>query len=670
MPANPFEDPDESYLVLCNARGQRSLWPARLPSPAGWRVERPATSRARASAYVERVWPDVRPANPARAGSGTGPVTGTLPALFDRVAAAHRHLPAVESETGRLDYGALAAAVNRLARRLIAAGLGPGDLVGIAVPRGVRQIVAALAVAACGAGYVPLDPGYPTALLRHMVTDSGLRVLLHTGPPPVDVTGLRTIDLAGPDPVSRPAGPVTDEERRRPLRAEDTVYVIYTSGSTGTPKGVVIPHAGMAALVAAQRHWIGTGPGDRVLQWASFNFDAGFWDLTLALLSGATLVLTDDRGVLPGEDLRRTLIDRRVSHAVLPPVALTATDPDGVLPGGVVLSTGDSCTQALVARWAPGRRMFNGYGPTEMTVGVTMAGPVRPGEPVSIGEPWPGNEVRVLDADLRPCPPGEDGELYLVGEGEALGYLHRPALTAERFVADPYGGPGSRMYRSGDLGHLGEDGLLYFTGRADRQVKLRGFRVELGEVEAALEDCAGVRLSAVVVTGEVDSARLVAFVVPGADPAGDFAEGLRGRLAERLPAHMVPSRVEVVAALPMTSNGKIDRRALEQRAAGPAAPPSPAARGRDAGTVAGTASGAVEPAGRADPVSALCELAARVLEVPTVEPGDNFFDRGGHSVLAVRLAKAVRDDWGMTLPVRAIFERPTMAELGDLLSTR
>ncbi|MFE9380726.1 amino acid adenylation domain-containing protein [Streptomyces sp. NPDC006855] len=665
MPANPFDDPDESYLVLRNPRGQRSLWPARLPSPAGWLVELPATSRARACAHVERVWPEVRP----EAVSGTASAAETLPVLFERVAAGHRELPAVESESTALTYGALADRVNRLARRLLAAGLGPGDLVGISVPRGTGQVVAALAVSAAGAGYVPLDPGYPTALLRHMVTDSGLRTLLHTGPPPVDVTGLETLDLASPDPVSRPAGPVLDEERRRPLRAEDTAYVIYTSGSTGTPKGVVIPHAGMAALAAAQRHWIGPGPGDRVLQWASFNFDAGFWDLTLALLSGATLVLTDDRAVLPGEELRRTLIDRRISHAVLPPVALTATDPDGVLPGGVVLSTGDSCTPALVARWAPGRRMFNGYGPTEMTVGVTMAGPVRPGEPVSIGEPWPGNEVRVLDVDLKPCQPGEEGELYLVGAGEALGYLNRPALTAERFVADPYGGPGSRMYRSGDLGYLDKDGPLYFTGRADRQVKLRGFRVELGEVEMALESCDGVRLGAVVVTGEVDSARLVAFVVPGADPADGLAEELRRRLAERLPAHMVPARVEAVASLPMTSNGKIDRRALERRAGG-SADASPPAAG------SGTASATTAPVGparafdRSEPVAALCELAARVLEVPTVAPDDNFFECGGHSVLAVRLAKAVRDDWGLNLSVRSIFERPTMAELGDLLTAK
>ncbi|MFI0967510.1 amino acid adenylation domain-containing protein [Streptomyces sp. NPDC021080] len=668
MPANPFEDPDESYLVLCNRRGQRSLWPARLPAPAGWRTELPATSLERARAHVERVWPDVRLRLPAAAGPAAPAASATsgsetLPVLFERTVAEHRERTAVESESTTLTYGELAHRVNRLARRLIATGLGPGDLVGICVPRGTDQVAAALAVTTAGAGYVPLDPGYPAALTRHMAADAGLRILLHTGPPPVDVTGLETLDLAAPDPSPGPVGPVTDAERRRPLHAEDTAYVIYTSGSTGTPKGVVIPHAGMAALAETQRLWIGPGPGDRVLQWASFNFDAGFWDLTLALLSGATLVLTDDRAVLPGEELRRTLIDRRISHAVLPPVALTATDPDGVLPGGVVLSTGDSCTQALVARWAPGRRMFNGYGPTEMTVGVTMAGPVRPGEPVSIGEPWPGNEVRVLDVGLRSCLPGEEGELYLVGRGEALGYLNRPALTAERFVADPHGGPGSRMYRSGDLGYLDKHGSLFFTGRADRQIKLRGFRVELGEVETALESCDGVRLGAVVVTGEVDSARLVAFVVPDAYPVDGLAEELRRRLAERLPAHMVPARVEVVASLPMTGNGKIDRRVLERRAA--SSPSTAESGGASAATVSGGSARAFD---RSDPVAALCELAARVLEVPAVAPDDNFFDRGGHSVLAVRLAKAVRDDWGMSLSVRAIFERPTMAELGGLLA--
>ncbi|SCK54692.1 amino acid adenylation domain-containing protein [Streptomyces sp. WMMB 322] len=659
MGGSPFEYDGAGYAVLRNDRGQRSLWPEGQPVPAGWHVERGPVARAEACAFVERVWPDVC------AVAGPPPELPTLPEQFARVAADHPREIAVEARGEVLSYEELEARVHRLARVLLARGLTAGSMVGLSLARGAWQPVAALAVAAAGAAYVPLDPTYPRAWIEHAVSDAGLDCLLRSGPHDAPTDTVPVLDLDDPGVRSKISAeashPVAPEERVRPLTADDPMYVIYTSGSTGVPKGVVVPHAGIADLVAAQRRWIGAGPGDRVLQWASFNFDAGFWDMTLALLSGATLVLTDERDVLPGDDLHRTLRHRRISHAVLPPVALSLTDSTGVLDGGVLLSTGDVCTPALVRTWAPNRRMYNGYGPTEMTVGVTMAGPVDPDAPISIGRPWPGNEVRVLDDDLLPCAPGEEGELYLVGSGEALGYLNRPGLTAERFVADPFGAPGARMYRSGDRGHRAADGELFFSGRADQQVKVHGYRIELGEIEAALDSCPGVALSAVVVSGSLDSARMTAYVAAHRGSSPEEA-GLRRRLARRLPAHMVPTEIVLVESLPTTSNGKVDRRALARLGVSRGPVPEGA-----------RAAASDEPAGTPSPVDederlvALCELAARVLQVPAIGAHENFFDRGGHSVLAVKLSRSVRDEWGLALPVRAIIESPTMADLGKHL---
>ena len=661
MYVNPFEQDDAFYVVLCNEYGERSLWPAQMDVPAGWTIDLPPSSRETALMHVTRTW-------------GQGPIPGvrsgrlpTLTDLFQQSVYRHSELVAVESKSEALTYAELAERVNQLARLLIACGLGAGDLVGLSLPRGIAQVTAALAVSASGAAYVPLDPAYPAQRIRHMITDSGVRTVLHTTSMPPCADPAAAIDLQSPEIVEKlatfPGDPIDDKERHTPALDGHLLYVIYTSGSSGTPKGVAVPHSGMAQLATVQRAWMDAGPGARVLQWASFNFDAGLWDMTLALLSGATLVLTDDHEVLPGAELHATLACRQVTHATLPPVALSVTEPEGVLVDGVLLSTGDSCPASLVETWARGRRMFNGYGPTEMTVGVCMAGPLVPGKKVSIGETWDGNTVRVLDEQLAPCPPGVDGELYLVGAGEALGYHHRPGLTAERFVADPYGVPGGRMYRSGDLGHFDADGLLYLSGRVDRQVKLRGFRVELGEVEAAINACPEVSLSAVVVRGELDSSALVAFVDTARDmehmPAEVLAEKIITRLRSRLPSHMVPVEIVVVDALPMTSNGKVNRRELQNQVA------LTAGQGTVNPFENSAHSGRLSPQG--DLVEALCQLAAHVLSVPELAPLDNFFEKGGHSMLAVKLVKMVRDEWSGYLSVRAVFEHPTMAELASMV---
>ncbi|MCS0639060.1 non-ribosomal peptide synthetase [Streptomyces sp. LP05-1] len=577
----------------------------------------------------------------------------TVPRLFESVVARSGDAPAVVFEHTTVGYAELNARANRLARRLIARGVGPDVLVAVAVPRSVELVTAVLAVLKAGGAYLPLDPAYPEERLGHMVRDARPLLVLRTGDvrlPPHEVAELvlGEADSAGPGPGADDVG---DAERLAPLRPEHLMYVIYTSGSSGTPKGVAVPHAGVADMVATQAATVGAGPGDRVLQWASISFDAAFWDLTLGLLSGATLVLARAEDLLPGDPLKATLLRHAVTHAVLPPVALSVTDSDEVLVGGTVMSTGDACTEALVRQWSRGRRMFNGYGPTEVTVGATVAGPVTGDGEVGIGTPWIGNRVHVLDERLRRVPDGEEGELYLAGSGLARGYLGRPGATAGRFVPDPYGPPGSLMYRSGDRGLRRADGELFFRGRADGQVKVRGFRIELGEIEACLTTHPAVDLAAVVVAGGLGDARIVAYVsLTGGDDGATVDPGeLRRYVAGTLPEHMVPSSVVPLDRLPTNVNGKIDRAALA--GARPVSPP-------------------VSPAPEAPPAAngvegTLCALVAEILDVPAARPSDNFFDLGGHSVLAAHLARRIRKEFDITVPMRTILEAETLGELAD-----
>jgi amino acid adenylation domain-containing protein len=553
----------------------------------------------------------------------------TVTEFWDASVATAGDAPAVIFGDVVLSYPEVDARANDLARRLVAAGVGPDSLTAIAVPRSDTLIIAVLAVLKAGGAYLPLDPAYPAERLRHMVDDARPLLLLRTG----DVAPLAGLpEMVLPTPtISADISPVSP-------KAGNLMYVIYTSGSTGVPKGVAVTHAGIADLVSTQQRVYGIRPGERVLQWASFSFDAWFWDFTMALMHGATLVMASPDDLLPGEALRETMLRYAVDHATLPPVALGITDSEGLLLDGTLTSTGDVCTQALAEVWSRGRRLFNGYGPTEVTVGTSVGGPVEGVQSeVSIGTPWDGSAVHVLDDRLRD---GEDGELYLSGSGIARGYLNRPGLTATRFVADPYGPPGSRMYRSGDRGRRADDGRLYFTGRADHQVKVRGFRVELGEVEARLESHPAVTM-AVVVLGD-SAEHLVAYVTGAAEAAA-----LREHVRAALPEHMVPSSVVVLDRMPTTLNGKVDRKALASRVDQPA----PAG---------------FEPAGSLE--ERLCGWVAETLRVGAVTPQDNFFDLGGHSVLAAKLASRMRKELGVAIPMRSVFESATLADLAASIS--
>ncbi len=568
----------------------------------------------------------------------------TFPELFSEQAASTPQAAAVISGQIALGYAELDASASRLARLLIGRGAGPEQPVALLLDRSPELITAILAVLKAGAAYLPLDPGYPAERLGFMVADARPVCVVTTSELARRLPLTRPVALDDPGIISelagRAAGPVTDADRIAPLRPEHPAYIIYTSGSTGTPKGVAVTHAGFAALSASQAARFGVRPGSRVLQYASSSFDASFWELCMALLAGAALVLPTDTGELTPVALGRLLARQQVTHATLPP-GLLAVLPDGCLPEGMtVVAAGEACPGDVVARWSAGRDLFNAYGPTEATVCVTTAGPLAGNHAPAIGRPLVGLRVYVLDEWLRSVPGGVAGELYVAGPGLARGYLGRADLTAERFVACPFDGvcgTGSRMYRTGDLVRWTPDGELAFAGRADDQVKVRGFRVELGEVEAALTAHPEVRQAAVVMREDrPGDRRLVAYVVPAG--GGEVAGGLREWLGERLPEFMVPSVVVAVGGLPLTPNGKLDKAAL----------PSPDVAGGGAGR---------SPRGPVEEV--LCGLFAEVLGVGRVGVDDGFFKLGGDSLLAIRLISRVRAVLGAELGVRALFEAPS-----------
>ncbi|HZR51893.1 MAG TPA: amino acid adenylation domain-containing protein, partial [Streptosporangiaceae bacterium] len=575
----------------------------------------------------------------------------TLTGQFSTQAATTPHVPAVVWDGAELTYAELDAAANRLACQLTGLGVGREDRVAVLAGRSPEQVIAVLAVIKAGAAYLPLDTRAPATRMRQLLTQAGAGIVLCDQAWHDTATGLgRTVlvdaaELLADGPADPP--PVC-------VDPEDLAYVIYTSGSTGQPKAVAIRHRDVTALAADHR--FADGAHHRVLLHSPLAFDASTYELWVPLLAGGQVVIA------PPGDLDPATVHQMITGHGVTAVFLTtalfrliAQDAPEALAGAREIWTGgeivpaDAIRRVLTA--CPALTVFDVYGPTETTTFATcypMRAPGAVPDVPPIGAPLDNMRVYVLDRDLRPCPPGIRGELFIAGAGLARGYLGQPGLTAQRFIACPYGPPGSRMYRTGDVVRWIPNGQLEFTGRADEQVKIRGFRIEPGEIETALLRHPVIVDAAVIAREDTPGRKyLAAYLVPAADSAAPDPADLRAHLAAALPDYMVPATFTVLDALPLTANGKLDRRAL----------PAP---DRDSATV-----GHVAP--RTPTEQAIATIWADVLGVDQPGVHDNFFELGGDSILSIRITSRLRTVLGAELSPRAIFTSPTIAGLAGVI---
>ncbi|AOR99488.1 non-ribosomal peptide synthetase DhbF [Bacillus subtilis] len=592
-----------------------------------------------------------------------------LPEQFEKQAALRPDAIAVVYEDQALSYAELNERANRLARFLISEGVGPEQFVALALPRSLEMAVGLLAVLKAGAAYLPLDPDYPADRIAFMLKDAQPAFIMTNTKaanhiPPVE--NVPKIVLDDPELAEKlntyPAENPKNKDRTQPLSPLNTAYVIYTSGSTGVPKGVMIPHQNVTRLFAATEHWFRFSSDDIWTMFHSYAFDFSVWEIWGPLLHGGRLVIVPHHVSRSPEAFLRLLVKEGVTVLNQTPSAFyqfmqaEREQPDlgQALSLRYVIFGGEALELSRLEDWYnrhPENRpqLINMYGITETTVHVSyieldrsMAA-LRANSLIGCGIPDLG--VYVLDERLQPVPPGVAGELYVSGAGLARGYLGRPGLTSERFIADPFGPPGTRMYRTGDVARLRADGSLDYVGRADHQVKIRGFRIELGEIKAALVQHPQLEDAAVIVReDQPGDKRLAAYVIPS-EETFDTAE-LRKYAAERLPDYMVPAAFMTMKELPLTPNGKLDRKAL------PAPDFAAAVTGRGP---------------RTPQEEILCDLFMEVLHLPRVGIDDRFFDLGGHSLLAVQLMSRIREALGVELSIGNLFEAPTVAGLAERL---
>ncbi|GAB2762220.1 amino acid adenylation domain-containing protein [Streptomyces bullii] len=652
-------------VVLRNDEEQYAVWSADRPVPAGWhRVGEPATP-AKCAGLVDRLWTDMRPASArAERPPASAPGPDTVPDLVRKRA---RHEPsalAVLSDEGRLSYAELAGRADRLARELRASGVDAESVVTVCLDRVPELVVALLAVLASGGAFLPLDPATPRQRMAGLVaeTDSRLVVSSREHAPMFAECEARVIDAGEPAPHAPPEGP---PPAHRP-RPDDLAYVIYTSGSTGPPKGVMITHRSLTHSLTTVARAYGLTPGDRVLHAAALGSDTSLEQIFATLISGATLVLAGTRTWAP-TDLLRRLPEHGITVADLTPAywhrVLSVPDRFAslaslrlVIVGGEIVTAKDC--RALLRR-IPGARLVNAYGLTETTITSTLCDLTEevlsaPDTAVApVGKALEGTRVHVLDADLRPVPPGERGEIYIGGPGLARGVRGEPALTAQQFLPDPHGSaPGERMYRTGDLGRCRADGNLEVLGRVDDQMKIRGFRVDPAEIEAALVSRPEIGQAMVVARPRDDDTRdLVAYYTPTTPRVGGEAAlraRLRSALAEVLPHYMIPVAFHAVERLPVTPSGKLDRRAAPE----PAAP-------------------ATRSGGDERPVpQGMAQLWGQILDVDYVRPQDDFFELGGNSLLAMEMLARTRVMFGIGVEqirdlTRSLLRYPTLAAFAE-----
>ncbi|MFF7231772.1 amino acid adenylation domain-containing protein [Streptomyces sioyaensis] len=586
-----------------------------------------------------------------------------LPELFEAQVRRTPDVSAVEAVGEVLTYSELNARANQLARLLIQQGAGPEKHVAVIVPRSVDLIVSMLAVFKSGAAYLPIDPAYPEDRVAYILADACPSLVLTLDSLAPGLVGHDSLVLDRPGTAAALAAcagtDLTDSDRLAPLTHDSPAYIIYTSGSTGRPKGVIVPALVLINLLAWQAGTIPAPLGTRVSQFSAISFDASEQEVLSALLNGKTLAIPSEETRLNPDDLAAWLDATGVNEFFAPDLVVRAvydaaaeqglalTALRHVMQGGEPLHLTDQVRDFHKQR--PDITLHNHYGPSETHVITGMPLPADMSEWTAvapIGRPIWNCRTYVLDAALRPVPVGVTGELYLAGAGVARGYLGRQGLTAERFVADPFGPPGSRMYRSGDLVRWNRRGELVFAGRADDQIKIRGIRVELGEINAVLSEHPHVAKAAVAVRDDTPGdKRIVAYVVPVAPHSPAPAE-LRRHAAQALPAAMVPAAFVTLDDLPLNSNGKLHRQAL------PAPDYTALTTGR--------------PPRNPREVT-LCGLFAEVLGVAQVGIDDSFFDLGGHSLLATRLINRVRASFDTEITIRTLFETPTVAALAESL---
>ena len=575
----------------------------------------------------------------------------TLPDILSAGACIDPDAIAITAGDLTMSYGELDAWSNRFARVLLGRGVGREIFVILALTRSLESVVAVWALAKSGAAFLPLDPSYPVERIEHMLTDSkapiGVTVTATGETLPGTIDWLLLDDLNTIRRVMLVSdAPITDEERGGPINIDQTAYLIYTSGSTGKPKAVLVSHRGIANVATAQQEALELDSSINSLQVASPSFDASVYELLIAHSTGGRLVVSPP-DVYGGSDLEHLLRAERITHAMITPSALATMEPTDLADLRVLGVGGEAVSPELIDRWAVGRRMVNLYGPTEFSICATSPAELLPGQPVTIGGPIRGASNLVLDTWLRPVPVGIAGELYLAGPALARGYFNRFEMTAARFIANPYGAAGERMYRTGDMVRwvIGADDVLEleYLGRSDFQVKIRGLRIELGEIDAVLSRDEQVEYAVTIGRpGPAGATVLVSYVLPTAGTELD-AERLRDKVAAELPGYMVPSHLVVLDEIPLTPVGKLDRKAL----------PVP--------DFSVTQRPYLAP--RTPVEQAVAAVFGDVLGSEQVSVDQSFFELGGNSLSATKVVARINSTLGSTIALRDLFDAPTVAQL-------
>ncbi|BBH40643.1 McnC protein [Microcystis viridis NIES-102] len=559
----------------------------------------------------------------------------------------------------QLTYNELNCRANQLAHYLRKLGVKADTLVGISLERSLEMIVGLLGILKAGGAYLPLDPDYPSERLQFAIADAQLSLLL-TQEGLIDKLPEHQARLILLDRFTEEINQNSQDNLTGVVTANNLANLIYTSGSTGKPKGVMVEHRGLFNLAQAQIKTFNLQSNSRLLQFASLNFDASIWEIIMAIGAGATLYLDTKDALMPGLPLMERLKDYGITHVTLPPSALAALPLEEIPELQTIIVAGEACSEELIKQWATGRNFFNAYGPTETSVCATVEKWTDATEKITIGRPIANTQIYILDSHLQPVPIGVPGELHIGGMGLARGYLNRPELTQEKFIPNPFekdevipptplnkgGNEPSKLYKTGDLARYLPDGNIEYLGRIDNQVKLRGFRIELGEIESLLNQNEAVQSSCVIVREDnLGDKRLVAYVVPQPEINLTINE-IRQFLRAKLPDYMVPTAFVLLDTFPLTPNGKIDRRAL----------PVPDLQRQG------------EYIASRNPIEEkMAQIWGEVLKLKRVSIEDNFFELGGHSLLATQVISRLQETFEIVLPLRYLFESPTIAQLSAVI---